>query len=184
MPKGTKVVPTVTLVFYFGSKQWDGPVSVYDMLDIPEELKPWMKQTASDYRMNLVDARHMNDEEIERFEGDLKAFLIMLKRHYSREKLKSVVAMHRETWYAISEIKNDQRYIEYINSVSDKEMAGGIHMDATLDYIEARGKEEGINKVNRLAEFLYQDGRMSDFIKSTGDKKYLKQLFTEYGLEE
>lgn len=199
IPKGTKIIPTVTLVFYYGSKPWDGPVTVYDMLDIPDEMKAWMEQTTPNYRMNLIDARHMSDEEIERFEGDLKAFLIMLRERYSRESLKSVVAMHRETWYAISVIKNDQRYIDFIDSVSDEDMAGGINMDATLDYIEAqgeargeargeaqgevRGEAKGIGKVNQLAIFLSKDGRMADFIRSASDDSYQKQLFAEYGLE-
>lgn len=69
IPKGTKIIPTVTLVFYYGSKPWDGSVTVYDMLDIPDEMKAWMEQTTPNYRMNLIDARHMSDEEIERFEG-------------------------------------------------------------------------------------------------------------------
>ena len=98
VPKGTKILPTVTLVFYTGSKPWDGPKSVYDMLDIPEHMKDWMKHTTPDYHMNLIDARHMPDEDIDRFDGDLKAFLLMLKDRFDQEKLKSVVAMHRETW--------------------------------------------------------------------------------------
>ena len=139
VPKGTKILPTVTLVFYTGSKPWDGPKSVYDMLDIPDHMKDWMKHTTPDYHMNLIDARHMPDGDIDRFDGDLKAFLLMLKDRFDQEKLKSVVAMHRETWYAISKIKNDKRYIEYIDSVSDEEMAGGVNMDAALDYIVAEG---------------------------------------------
>lgn len=61
IPKGTKIIPTVTLVFYYGSKPWDGPVTVYDMLDIPDEMKAWMEQTTPNYRMNLIDARHMSN---------------------------------------------------------------------------------------------------------------------------
>ena len=69
MPKGTKIIPTITLVLYYGIKAWDGPVSVYDMLDIPEEMKECLNHTTPDYRMNLIDVRHMRDEEIEKFKG-------------------------------------------------------------------------------------------------------------------
>ncbi|MCI9560022.1 Rpn family recombination-promoting nuclease/putative transposase [Candidatus Ventrimonas sp. KK005] len=192
VPKGTKILPTVTLVFYTGSKPWDGPKRVYDMLDIPEDRKEWMKHTTPDYRMNLIDARHMTDEEIDRFDGDLKAFLLMLKERFDRKKLKSVVARHRETWYAISKVKNDKRYAEYIDRVSDEEMAGGIHMDATLDYMiaegevrgEARGEIRGAEKVNRLGILLSQSGRTNDFLKSLSDKGLQKKLFVEFGLED
>ena len=36
VPKGTKIIPVVTLVLYTGRKKWDAPLSVYDMLDIPD----------------------------------------------------------------------------------------------------------------------------------------------------
>ena len=39
VPKGIKIVPTVTLVFYYGDTPWDDPLSVYDLLDIPEDMK-------------------------------------------------------------------------------------------------------------------------------------------------
>lgn len=196
VPKGTKILPTVTLVFYTGTKPWDGPVSVYDMLDIPDDMKEWVKHTTPDYHMNLIDARHMKEEDIDRFEGDLKAFLLMLKERYNREKLKSVVARHRETWYAISKVKNDKRYIEYIDGVSDERMAGGINMDATLDYFEAigeargkvigetRGTAKGAAKVNRLGILLSEAGRVNDFLKSLSDEAFQKKLFVEFGLEE
>ena len=45
----------------------------------------------------------------------------------------------KHTWHALSKIKNDKRYAEYIDQVSDEELEGGIYIDATLDYIEKRG---------------------------------------------
>ena len=57
-------------------------------------------------------------------------------------------------------------------------------MDAALDYIEAKGKAEGIDKVNQLALLLFRDGRIDDFVESAGNVEYQKQLFVEYGLEE
>lgn len=79
----------------------------------------------------------MSDEEIDWFEGDLKAFLLLLRERFDREKLKSVFAIHRETWYAVNKIKRNNRYTEYIDNVSDEVLAGGVDMDAALDnYIE------------------------------------------------
>lgn len=92
------------------------------------------------------------------------------------------------TNYVISKIKNDKRYIEYIDSVSDEEMAGGVNMDAALDYIvaegEARGEARGEEKVNRLGILLSESGRTNDFLKSLSDKGLQKKLFVEFGLEK
>ncbi len=156
------------------------PVSIYDMLDIPDHMKEWTKNIIADYQMYLIDASHMTDEEIDKFDGDLKAFLLMLQDNLDEQRLKGVVARHRETWYAIGTIKKDKRYIDYIDNVSDEELAGGMYMDAVLDRIEARGEE----KVNKLALLLAKEGKIDEFIKSAEDKAYQKQLLIEYGLED
>ena len=88
------------------------------------------------------------------------------------------------TNYVISKIKNDKRYIEYIDSVSDEEMAGGVNMDAALDYIVAEGEARGEEKVNRLGILLAESGRTNDFLKSLSDKGLQKKLFVEFGLEK
>lgn len=130
----------------------------------------------------------MSDEEIGRFEGDLKAFLMMLRERFDREKLKKAVAVHRETWYAISKVKNDQRYARYIDSFSDEEIAGGVDMDAALDELvsegEVRGIAKGAEKVNRLGIKMSEAGRVNDFMKSLLDKKMQERLFAEFGIEE
>lgn len=184
IPKGTKIVPTVTLVFYVGSKLWNGPTSIYDMLDIPEDMKKWAKEFIPDYEMHIIDAKHMTEEEINKFDGDLKAFLLMIQERFDEDKLKTVVATHKETWYAIGAIKKDKRYAEYIENISDEELAGGVYMDAVLDRIEARGKAEGKAKINQLALLLAKEGRIDEFIRSAEDKDYQKQLLKEYGLED
>lgn len=183
VPRGTKIVPTVTLVFYYGDEPWDGPLSVYDMLDIPESMKDWAKQTIPDYQMNIIDVKHMTDEEIDRFEGDLKAFLLMIRERYDREKLKKVIATHRETWYAISTIKKDKRYAEYIDQVSDADIGGGLSMDATLDHLIAEGESRGESRVNELGTRMEKVGRTADFLKSLSDKEFQRKLFIEFQID-
>lgn len=184
VPKGTKIVPTVTLVFYYGDEEWDGPISVYDMLDIPKEMKDWARTFIPDYQMHIIDARHMSDEEIDRFDGDLKAFLLMIQENFDREKLKSVIATHRETWYAISAVKRDKRYEEYIAGVSDEDMAGGMYMDTALDRLIAEGEAEGKAKVNELGMKMKEAGRVEEFMDSLSDGDLQRRLFMEFKIDK
>lgn len=188
VPKGTKIVPVVTLVFYTGSRPWDGPKSLYDMLDVPDDMKGWLLQAAPDYQMNLIDARHMTKEQIDEYEGDLKAFLLMLQEHYDVEQLKTALATHRETWYALSKIKNDRRYAEYIDMVSDEELEGGIYMDATLDFVEKRGErrgeKQGVELVAKLYQQLVKDERLDEWNNAVKDKDTMIELLKEYSLLE
>lgn len=78
VPKGTTVIPVVALVFYTGTKPWDGSKSIYEMLNVPVGTKQLLLQAVPDYAINLMDARHMTAEQINEFEGDLKALLLML----------------------------------------------------------------------------------------------------------
>jgi hypothetical protein len=54
--KTDRFTPVVTVVIYYGSEPWDGPTCLYDMLDLPEELKPFI----NNFKVNLVEARDNN----------------------------------------------------------------------------------------------------------------------------
>ena len=56
MKKTDKFVPVITIVVYYGEKEWDGAISLHGMLNIPEEMLPFV----NDYKMNLVEARKNN----------------------------------------------------------------------------------------------------------------------------
>ena len=50
--KESRFIPVIMVVIYFGTdKEWDGAKCLYDMLDMCEELKPYV----NNYRMNLFD---------------------------------------------------------------------------------------------------------------------------------
>lgn len=144
VPKGTRILPVITLVFYVGKKPWDGPRELYDMFDIPVGKKEWAKRYIPNYPVHILDARHLTDEQIESCSGDLKAFFYMIREDYDEEKLKGYVAKFRETWYALSAVKDDKRYAKYYDQLLRKSVDGGVKVDAVLDRIEARGEKRGI----------------------------------------
>lgn len=53
MAKNDKLRPVITVVIYYGSEAWDGPLSLYDILEIPQILKDFV----NDYKMLLVEVR-------------------------------------------------------------------------------------------------------------------------------
>lgn len=108
------------------------------------------------------------------------------------EKLKEIVATHRETWYAISAVKKDNRYANYIDQISDTDIEGGINMDTTLDCLiaeeavkaEARGQITGEARVNELGTRMEKAGRTADFLKSLSDKELQRKLFIEFKIDK
>lgn len=52
MRKEEKFIPVITLVLYLGKKKiWDGTKSLYELLEVDEELKPFI----NNYKLNLFD---------------------------------------------------------------------------------------------------------------------------------
>ena len=52
MKKGQKFIPIITLVLYIGKDRiWDGEKSLYGILDLDDELKPFV----NDFKLNLFD---------------------------------------------------------------------------------------------------------------------------------
>ena len=45
--------PVISLCVYYGENPWDGPLSLTDMLEIPNKIRPLV----SDYKMNLIELR-------------------------------------------------------------------------------------------------------------------------------
>ena len=56
MKKTDRFIPVITIVVYYGEKEWDGAISLHGMLNIPEEMKIFV----NDYKMHLVEARKNN----------------------------------------------------------------------------------------------------------------------------
>lgn len=51
--KTDRLHPVISLCVYYGEREWDVPLSLKDMLEIPEEVKPLI----TDYKMNLIQVR-------------------------------------------------------------------------------------------------------------------------------
>lgn len=88
MKKTDKLLPVITIVVYYGEKPWDGAKTLHEMLDIPEEMKPYV----NDYKMLLVEARK-NDLQLHNINNrDLFSLLqIILSNHISKNTAKEKV---------------------------------------------------------------------------------------------
>ena len=51
--KSDKLTPVITITVYWGSGEWDGPRTLHEMLNCPEELLSYVP----DYKMNLIVPR-------------------------------------------------------------------------------------------------------------------------------
>jgi hypothetical protein len=82
--KGDTILPVVTLVIYFGEKEWDGPMSLHDMFPTKDtDLLAFVP----DYKLNLLAPCFIKDEDFNRFNSSLREVMSFIK--YSKNKKKA-----------------------------------------------------------------------------------------------
>ena len=79
--KEDKLIPIITAVVYFGEKPWDGPRSLFEMLDVRDER---LYRFLSDYKLNLISPADMDEDEFVKFHTEL-GFAMKLLKHQAAD---------------------------------------------------------------------------------------------------
>lgn len=86
--KDDKLQPVITLVLYWSGKEWDGPVSVHEMLDTNDQK---LLKFIPDYRINLVSPVGIYETDFEKFQTPLAEVLQYIKYSGNKEALDRVL---------------------------------------------------------------------------------------------
>lgn len=128
--KGIRLIPIFTLVLYTGERKWDGPRSLYDMLELDEEMKPYI----SDYHMNLIDVGH---DEMRNFRTTkLKELFYAMRCIYNGKAVCDKTRISGSVLSLTGILTGS--YTLYHTGEGEK-----IEMCKALDQIEQRGIEKG-----------------------------------------
>lgn len=82
------LLPVVTLVIYFDSKEWDGPLSIHEMFDKQDAR---VLALVPDYKINLLAPASIEDEDFGKFQSSLKEVLSFIKYASDKDELKKVL---------------------------------------------------------------------------------------------
>lgn len=134
-----KRYPVITLVLYFGKTPWKKPLCLYDVIDVPDFLKPFV----NDFKINIIDVPRLTPEQVKKYKGDFQIiadYFVQLnsgKRYIpSNKKMQHPDSLLK----LMSVLTKDIRYAECVgNTASETE---GTTMCEVLDRIEARGIEK------------------------------------------
>ena len=143
MTKKQKVLPVLTIIFYYGEKQWDGATSLHDVIQWSDEEE--LQEIVSNYKMNLIWA--YGQQDIDKYKSDLQYILYLLKYKQEEEKLEKYIEendeklqhMNQDTHNAIVALMGSE-ILEGIES----EEGGEIRMESkALQAIQRRGEIAG-----------------------------------------
>ena len=140
--KKDRLIPIISLVFYYGSEPWDGPVDLYDMFQLEgtKEENEILEKYLPNYKINLVDAERLKD--VEKFSDDLQVIPIMLRYRDSKEEL---------TDY----INENKKFFQNVDYETSQAMKAFLNMKQIPG--EAEHKEEIIDMCKAIQE-MYDDG--------------------------
>ena len=88
MNREDKITPVITLVINFGSKKWDGPISLHEMFsEQPEHIL----RLIPDYQVLLIDPMSMADTDLGRLNSSLREVLSYIKYQHDQEQMQRLL---------------------------------------------------------------------------------------------
>ncbi|KAI4447808.1 hypothetical protein C823_002327 [Eubacterium plexicaudatum ASF492] len=81
-----RLVPSITVTVFFGSEEWDGPLSLFEMMDVSD---PEVLACMGNYHVRLIAPAQMADKEIMKFQSGMREVMlfILFSVHYNSPKL-------------------------------------------------------------------------------------------------
>lgn len=167
--KEDKLIPTITIVVYFGKEPWDGPISLKEMMeleDYPQELWGFIE----DYRIHLLEVR--NFQNLEYFHTDLRYVFGFLQKEKSKEELRKYVQENSAEFEHLCEDAYDM-----IGMMS--------HSSELLEYKQGNACDEGGENMCQAILEMIEDGRQEGRQEERQQgMKVLVESFRELGISK
>ena len=146
-----RLIPVKTLIVYFSAKDWDGPRTLHDMLD----MNGWSQEEKDkfpDYPISILEPSKLKEEQLETMQSDLGVVLGFIKYSTDREKLSDYVHEHKE----FSAISNESaRLLNEVCSLRLKNINEKNEEDEEKD----ANKEQGVFDMCKAFDDMKELGR-------------------------
>lgn len=141
------LTPVITVIFYYGEKEWDANRELHGLLGIDREEYQLLKRYVPNYKINLIDPRKLDG--LMCFQTDLQIVFGMLKYRKSKEELLNFVEKNLKYFKNIEEDSYNALRVLLGSEGSLKEMeekTGGIDMCKALDDLYQDGVKKGVEQ--------------------------------------
>lgn len=135
--KKDKIKPVITLTIYWGSREWDGPRSLHEMMDVKYTK---LLKYVNDYPIHLIIPKEIDDYS--KLHTELKKALHYIAVSDNKEEYKALIKNQEYQ-------KIDSETADLLNVCMDKRIIvkeGEVQVDMfceALDGIKEEGREEG-----------------------------------------
>lgn len=139
--KEDKLTPVITLVFYYGTEEWDGSRNLHEMLNM-EGINENIKKYIPNYPIHLVTPDGVIDKEL--FRTDLQQIFGMLECRGDRKRLEEYLAKERE-------------FFSQVDYISAKAIGSFLGSEAIVNKMIEKQREEKIDMCKAIDD-IYNEG--------------------------
>ena len=178
-----KKYPVITLVLYMGyEKNWKYSNSLLDLLEVDENLKPYV----NDYKINIFEIAFLDREKIDLFKSDFRMladYLYQMRTTNSYKGDESNIKHVDEILMLMSAMSGFENVENIIKVAHERKVS---NMKGFFELAEEKGlelgREEGADMVSELNIILAREGNLEKIIKANTDKVYRNELLKKYRL--
>ncbi len=144
--KEDRLIPSITVTIFFGSEEWDGPLSLFDMMDVKD---PEVLACMDNYHVRLIAPAKMSDEEIMKFQSSLREVMLFIKYSKDRENLSRVLKDNEKRFRAV-----ERRAADVIEAITNS----GIKYEESEEVVDVCQAIQEMRREER--EIGIQDGEL------------------------
>ncbi len=112
--KEDHLIPSITVTIFFGSDEWDAPLSLFDMMDISD---PDVLACMDNYRVRLIAPAQMTDDEIMKFQSSLREVMFFIKYSKDRKNLNRILSANEKRFREV-----ERRAVDVIEAITNSGM--------------------------------------------------------------
>ena len=176
--KKQKPYPVITLVLYFGTKPWSAGKSLYEVLEIPEDLKKYV----NDYTINLVEVAFLEQEQIDLLQSDFKILAdYLVQKRKGNDFILNYPSKHIDVLLKmIGALSVDKRYLDILEELKethDLEKEEEVNMCEVYDKIFQKGVQQEKANVEKERERADSERKRAD--KAEKENERYRKLLQE-----
>lgn len=145
--KEDRLIPSITVTIFFGAEEWDGPLSLFDMMDVSD---PDVLACMDNYRVRLIAPAQMSDKEIMKFQSSLREVMFFIKYSKDRENLYRVMKANEKRFRELERRAAD--VIQVITNAGIKYDEDEEAVDVCQAIQEMRMESEQIGELRKAQE--------------------------------
>ena len=119
-----RLIPSITVTIFFGSEEWDGPLSLFEMMDVSD---PDVLACMDNYHVRLIAPAQMTDEEIMKFQSSLREVMLFIKYSKDKENLSRVLVTNEKRFREL-----ERRAADVIETITNS----GIKYDESEEVVD------------------------------------------------